>query len=95
MEKIKKITDLLFTEVVSEDGTHLGRVFDLRSKGEPEHGLENEDREITEILYGARSFWEMLGIKETELKIAAWSAVKKIEDRKIVIREIAPEKIEV
>jgi len=96
MEKIEKITDVLFAEVVAEDGTKLGHVFDLRSKGEPEHGFPNKDREITEILYGTRSFLETLGLKETELEKAAWSSVKKIEDGKIIIRnETSPDKTEV
>jgi hypothetical protein len=95
MEKIEKITDILFAEVVSEDGEKLGRVFDLRSAGEPEHGLENTSREITEILYDTRSFWEMLGIKEIELKVADWSSVRKIEDGKIIISETSTDKTEV
>ena len=94
MEKIEKITDILFCEVEREDGTPLGHVFDLRSTGEPEHGFENETREITEILYGTRSFWETLGIKETELERAAWSDVKKIEGGKIIIRNVSPDKTE-
>jgi hypothetical protein len=92
MEKIEKITDILFCEVEREDGTKLGHVFDLRSGGEPEHGFENETREITEILYGARSFWETLGLKETELERAAWSDVKKIEGGKIIIGNVSPDK---
>jgi hypothetical protein len=95
MEKIEKITDFLFAEIESEDGTKLGHVFDLRSKGEPEHGFENEDREITEILYGTRSFLETLGWKETELKKVAWSEVKKIEDGKIIVGESSPDKTEI
>ena len=85
MEKIEKITEILFCEVEREDGTPLGHVFDLRSAGEPEHGFANENREITEILYGTRSFWETLGLKETELEKVAFSDVKKIEPGKIII----------
>jgi hypothetical protein len=95
MEKIEKITDILFAEVESEDGEKLGRVFDFRSAGEPEHGIENKNREITEILYGTRSFWEMLGLKETKLNVAGWSSVRKIEDGKIIISETSTDKTEV
>jgi hypothetical protein len=94
MEKVEKITDILFAEIVSEDDTKLGHVFDLRSAGEPEHGLENKNREITEIIYGTRGFWETLGIKETELNVAKWSSVRKIEDGRIIISDTSPEKIE-
>ncbi len=90
MKKIKKITGILFSEVVSEGGTPLGRVYDLRSAGEPEHGLTNETREISGILYGTRSFLEVLGLKETELKIIDWSSVVGIADRKIIVRETPP-----
>lgn len=87
MEEIKKITDILFAEVETESGKKLGRVFDVRSTGEPEHSFPNEAREIGELLYGARGFWEVLGFKETRLESVAWSKVVKFEDGKIIVAE--------
>jgi sporulation protein YlmC with PRC-barrel domain len=85
MEKIEKITDILFCEIETEDGVKLGRVFDVRSEGEPEHGFPNKERKISELLYGMRSFLETLGFKETELERVAWSEIVKIEDGIIIV----------
>lgn len=82
---MEKITDILFCEVESDDGRRLGRLFDVRCAGEPEHGLTNEDRPITELVYGGRGLLEMLGFKQTDLKTMPWSSVKEIKPGKIII----------
>jgi hypothetical protein len=84
---MEKITDILFSAVVTEGGEELGRVFEVRSAGEPEHGLVERSRSVTEILYGKRAFLEMLGLKQTSLESISTDAIKKTEPGKIVISD--------
>jgi len=82
---MEKITDILFAEVETENGKKLGRVFDIRSAGEPEHGFSHDARDASVLLYGTRGLLEMLGFKETDLDGVSWDDIVKIENRKIVI----------
>jgi hypothetical protein len=82
---MEKITDILLSKVVNERGEDLGHVFELRSAGEPEHGLTTNSREITEVLYGKRAFLEMLGLKETKLACISIEDVINIEPGKITV----------
>ena len=84
---MEKITDILFAEVETANGKKLGRVFDIRSAVEPEHGCSHDERDASVLLYGTRGLLEMLGFKETELDGVSWDDIIKIEDRKIVIAE--------
>ena len=84
---MEKITQLLFCEVVSQDGERLGRVFDVRCEGEPEHGDSREERAASELIYGKRGLLEVLGFKKLSGKRVAWQSVKSIERGKIVIDE--------
>jgi sporulation protein YlmC with PRC-barrel domain len=89
---MEKITDLQLLKIVTEDGRHLGHVFDLRSQGVPEHGLSSKERIITEIVYGTIGLWERLGLKQSKTKTLAWQAVIAIKDRKIIVaNEVAKE----
>ena len=82
---MEKITDMLLCQVVNESGENLGRVFELRSAGEPEHGLHAHQRKITEILYGKRAFLETLGLKDTELACVSMDEVIGIEPGRIIV----------
>jgi sporulation protein YlmC with PRC-barrel domain len=84
---MEKITELLFCEVVSLNGKRLGRVFDIRCHGEPEHGIANQDRTVSELLYGKRGLLELIGLRTTSLQSVAWKSVQRIEDGKIVVGE--------
>lgn len=89
---MEKITDLQFMKIVTEDGRHLGHIFDLRSQGVPEHGLNNKGRIITEIVYGTIGLWERLGLKQSKTKTLAWQAVIAIKNGKIIVaNEVAEE----
>ena len=83
---MEKITEILLAKVVSEDGEPLGRVADLRSNGEPEHGESNKTRVITELLYGKSGWLELVGLRKATLHSVPWKSVKKIEPDKIVIK---------
>jgi sporulation protein YlmC with PRC-barrel domain len=83
MEKISKI---LGTKVVNEEGMYLGRVLELRSDGDPEHGLPNKNRPITELAYGPNGVLQFLGLPGTHVKIVPWTAVKTYSRRQVVIK---------
>jgi sporulation protein YlmC with PRC-barrel domain len=83
---MEKITKLLGAKVVNEEGMSLGRVIDLRSDGDPEHGIAHKDRPITELLYGRNGLLQMLGLRTAEVKIIPWSSVKTFSSRRIVVR---------
>ena len=82
---MEKVTHVLGTQVISENGERLGRVFDLRSEGEPEHGAPANDRVITELLYETQGILERLGLKKRVAKSIPWQAVKRIEGKTIVV----------
>jgi len=84
---MEKITDIIFLKIETESGKKLGRVFDVRCHGEPEHGLTNRERTADEIVYGTRGLWEVLGLKKPEVDTIPWSAVKSIEQGKIIVAE--------
>ena len=82
---MEKITELLSAKVMTEDGVYVGRVMDVRSEGEPEHGLVNESRPITELLYGKTGPLSFLGWRSSEVKSVAWKDIKKLSPGKVVI----------
>jgi sporulation protein YlmC with PRC-barrel domain len=82
---MEKITELLSLKVESEKGDYLGRVVDVRSDGDPDHGLLNKDRVITGLLYGTTGFLEVIGLRRTDVKLVPWKAVKKFGRGRIVV----------
>lgn len=86
-----KITDYLLMEVETESGKQLGRVFEIRSDGEPEHGVVSEDRPFDYVLYGRRGFWETMGIRQTKTDLLPWSAVKRFENGKMIVEDLPEE----
>ena len=84
---MEKITDILSATVITETGKHLGRVLELRSQGEPEHGSSTDDREITELICGRRGLLELVGLRKAVVKQVPWHAVKRIDGRTIVVAD--------
>jgi sporulation protein YlmC with PRC-barrel domain len=82
---MEKITDILWARVFSEDGEYLGRVFDLRCQGAPEHGASKKERVVSEVLYGKRSFLEVLGFKKSAVQSVAWESVKAFDYKRVVV----------
>jgi sporulation protein YlmC with PRC-barrel domain len=80
-----RFSELLRMEVVDRDGKHLGRVVDLRSAGEPEHGDSRAARPVTELIYGKAGWLERLGFRAVEERRASWASVVAIENGTIVI----------
>ena len=82
---MEKITEFLSLKVEGEKGEYVGRVIDVRSDGDPEHGLVNKGRGVTAILCGTHGLLEMIGLRRTDVKIIPWKAVKKVGRRRIVV----------
>jgi sporulation protein YlmC with PRC-barrel domain len=80
-----KLSEFQYMEVLREDGTFLGHVFDLRSSGEPEHGLTHDSRLVSELVYGRMGLLARLGLDEADATTLPWSAVKEIRDGVIVV----------
>lgn len=74
-----------YMEVLTESGRFLGHVFDLRSRGEPEHGESREERVVNEIVYGRLGLFERLGLTQAEPKTFSWKAVKAIRDNQLIV----------
>ena len=83
---MEKISQLLWIKVVNEDGMHLGRVLDLRSAGDPEHGLVNENRPVTQLAYGRNGVLQFLGLRKADVKIVPWTAVKTFSSKQVVLK---------
>lgn len=84
---LKKVSEFQFLRVESEDGKFLGHVFDLRSSGEPEHGLTREKRVVTELVYGKMGLLARLGLDEADATTLPWESVKEISEGKIIVRQ--------
>ena len=69
----------------TEDGEYLGRVYDLRSAGEAEHGQSQSSRLVTEVMYGIGGLLEALGFRSIKVKSLPWSDVRKFEDGKLIV----------
>ena len=83
---MEKITDILLAEVHDESGRYYGRLFELRSDGEPEHGLVSNNREITAFLCATHGILQELGFKPTDVSTITWDSVVEIKRGKITIR---------
>ena len=86
---MEKITDILFSEVETENRKLLGRVFEIRSEGDPDHGVRNTSRTLDYMLCGETGLLERLGFKERELVCVPFSEVKEFGDGKIIVSDDA------
>jgi hypothetical protein len=83
--RLKKVSEFQYARVEREDGKFLGHVFDLRSRGLPEHGDMREARVVTELVYGKRGLLARLGLVHAQATTLAWESVKEIRDGKIIV----------
>ena len=83
---MEKISDILLAEVEDEDGKKYGRVFELRSDGDPEHGVTSESRSVTALLCGTSGWLEELGFRPRNISTIHWDEIIKIGKKKIIIR---------
>jgi hypothetical protein len=82
---MEKLTDILLAEIETDDARKLGRVCDIRSAGEPEHGFTHDERDVSVLLYGTSGLLEMLGFKRPKLKGISFGAIQRIVDGKIIV----------
>lgn len=83
---MEKITGILLSEVEDENGRKYGRVFELRSSGDPEHGIVNNDRPIDAFLCGTSGWLHELGFRPTNISTIHWDEIVEIKKNKIIIR---------
>src|SRR5438105_2793077 len=61
---MKRLSEILYLKVVTEDRKFLGHAIDFRSAGEPEHGDSRDERAVDEIVYAHFGMLERLGLKK-------------------------------
>ena len=83
---MEKITDILLAEVIDEDDRSYGRVFELRSDGDPEHGKTSKARKINTLLCGSYGILQEIGFKPSNVSAIQWDEVIDIKRGKITIR---------
>ena len=83
---MEKITQILFSEVEDESGRRYGRVFELRSDGDPEHGIAASSRKIDSFLCGTTGLLQEFGFDHSSVTTVDWSEIVDIKPGKIVIR---------
>lgn len=84
-EIMKRITELQHLKIYSKSGEYMGRVFDLRSAGLPEHGTTSSARVIDQIVYGTVGLFERLGIRQSKAETVDWASVVEIDEKRIVV----------
>ena len=83
---MEKITDILFSKVEDEDGRSYGRVFELRSDGDPEHGETSKSRAVDALLCGTTGLLQQFGFDARNVSVFDWDSVVDIKAGKIIVR---------
>jgi sporulation protein YlmC with PRC-barrel domain len=83
---MRRLSPLEGIRVVTEDGSRLGRIFEIRSPGKAESEPTYSERRIDCLLCGRRGLLERLGWREPDAHTVRWNAVIAIRDRDILVR---------
>ena len=83
---MEKISDILLAEVEDESRRKYGRVFELRSNGDPEHGISSKSRPITSLLCGSSGWLQEMGFRPGNISTIQWGEIVEIRNKKIIIR---------
>ena len=75
--------------VVAEDGSRLGRVFEIRSPGRAEHEPTYAYRPVECLLCGRLGLLERLGWKQRTPRKVPWRAVLAVRAKDILVRGCA------
>jgi len=83
---MEKITDILFSKVEDENGRSFGRVLELRSDGDPEHGEVSKSRSIDTLLCGTTGLLQQFGFDARNVSVFDWDSIVEIKPGKIIVR---------
>ena len=83
---MEKISDILLADVEDEDGGKYGRVFELCSEGDPEHGVTSKSRAIDFLLCGSSGWLQELGFRPGNISKIHWDEIVEIKRKRIIIR---------
>ena len=72
--------------MVAEDGRELGRLFDLSCRWQPGEASSP----IEDLIYGRIGWLERVGLVHEKPPSVPWTAVRRVEQRAIVVRADAP-----
>lgn len=82
---MKRLSDLLDLEVVTESGASLGRAFDFQAD------LQGRRLRLTGIFVGRRGLRERLGVSRARHKgagdVIPWDSVVRVRGGRIVVRD--------
>jgi len=84
---MKRLSELLYLNVVTEDKKVLGIVVDFRSSGEPEHGDSRSERAVDEIVYARFGLLERLGMRKAKEKTISLNSVRAFGEEKIIVAD--------
>jgi len=80
---MKKLTDLLGQRVRADDGTDLGRVWDVRAEGRHDNATYCR---IDALICGPLGLLERLGLQSRRFRTIAWTDVLKVDARGLTVR---------
>lgn len=83
---MKRLAGLEDMPVVTEDGSHLGWVFEIRSPGKAETEPTYSQRSVDCLLCGKRGLFERLGWAQRSPTKISWSDVLAVRTRDILVR---------
>ena len=88
MKGLARLEDM---PVVTEDGTRLGRIFELRSPGRAETEPTYTERPVEYLLCGERGWLERLGWIQRRPRMIPWSAALDMRDGALLVRDACDE----
>lgn len=83
---MKGLAQLEDMPVVTEDGTRLGRIFEIRSPGRAETEPTYTERPVESLLCGRRGWLERLGWVQRTPRAIPWSAVVGMRDGALLVK---------
>jgi hypothetical protein len=92
---MRRLSEILRSEVVTESGESLGHVFDVRVARSPRSSTQRADQDwhLTGLVVGRRGFSERFGFARNQLAgprhtpdAVPWEDVLRFEDERIVVR---------
>lgn len=83
---MKGLARFEYMPVLTEDGTRLGRIFEIRSPGRAETEPRYTERPVESLLCGHRGWLERLGWAQRTPLAIPWSAVVGMRDGALLVK---------